>query len=63
MRLDFIVYRRKKLGYSQAVMAEKLGFANASVYCKYERGEYKFNGDILPKLAKILKCKISAFFN
>lgn len=62
MNLAFIASRRNELKLSQEKMANKLGFANASVYCKYERGEYKFKADILPALAKALKCKVKDFF-
>lgn len=43
-------------------MAELLGFSNASVYWKYETGDYKFKAEILPKLAEILKCNAQNFF-
>ena len=49
------------LGLSQSYMADKLGFSNSSVYWKYERGIYKFNAEMLPALAKVLKCNIQNF--
>lgn len=60
--LEYIVKRREELSLSQASMAQKMGFSNASVYLKYEKGEYKFKADMLPRLAKALKCKVKNFF-
>ena len=57
--LLYIVNRRKQLNFSQA---QVLGFANASVYHKYETGEYKLKAEMLPMLAKALKCDVKKFF-
>ena len=62
LNLDFIKSRRTELGLSQSYMADKLGFSNSSVYWKYERGIYKFNAEMLPALAKVLKCNSQNFF-
>lgn len=62
INLNYIKARREALKITQNEMAEKLGFSNSSVYCKYENGAYKFNAETLPMLAKILKCKIQNFF-
>lgn len=61
--LAYIAKRREELGVSQASMAERMGFSNASVYLKYERGEYKFKAEMLPTLAKALNCEVENFFN
>ncbi|EAD4096380.1 XRE family transcriptional regulator [Listeria monocytogenes] len=60
--LKYIREKREFLGFSQKDMAAKLGFKNASTYLKYETGEYKIKAEMLPLLAKILKCNISNFF-
>ncbi|EAC8843133.1 XRE family transcriptional regulator [Listeria monocytogenes] len=60
--LKYIRDKRETLGYSQKDMAMKLGFKNASTYLKYETGEYKIKAEMLPLLAKILKCNIANFF-
>ena len=60
--LKFIQQRREQLGISRKDMAELLGFSNASVYWKYETGDYKFRAEILPKLAEALKCDAKNFF-
>lgn len=60
--LAYIANRRKELRLTSEDMAKALGFSNGSVYWKYEHGVYKLNADILPLLAKTLKCKISYFY-
>lgn len=44
-------------------MATELGFKHASTYLKYERGDYSFKAEQLPKLAKLLRCDVTDFFN
>lgn len=60
--LSFIKRRREELGYSLGEMAEKMGFSNASVYYKYEKGTSRLRAEHLPALAFLLKCKISDFY-
>lgn len=60
--LNYIAKRRKELKLTSEDMAKALGFSNGSVYWKYEHGVYKLNADVLPLLAKALKCKISYFY-
>lgn len=60
--LAYIANRRKELKLTSEDMAKALGFSNGSVYWKYEHGVYKLNADILPLLAKTLKCQISYFY-
>ena len=62
MNLSFIKSRRKDIGLSMQYMAESLGFKTASTYYKYENGYYEFRADMLPIMAKILKCEIKNFF-
>jgi transcriptional regulator with XRE-family HTH domain len=62
INLDFIKKRRLELGYTNQIMAEKLGFKNASNYYKYETGEYSFKASMLPVLSKILNCDMKNFF-
>jgi transcriptional regulator with XRE-family HTH domain len=62
INLEFIKKRRLERGFTQKQMAEKLGFCNASIYNKIELGHYKMPAEIMPQLAKILKCKITNFF-
>lgn len=60
--LTYIADRRKELKLTTDEMAKSLGFSNGSVYWKYEHGVYKFNADILPLLAKALRCRVSCFY-
>lgn len=53
---------RKDRSLSLKDMASELGYKNASVYLKYERGEYQFKANHLPILAKALGCNIADFF-
>lgn len=59
---DYIKSRRLFLRITHKEMSVKLGFKNASNYLKYENGTYSFKAEILPVLAKILKCQIQDFF-
>lgn len=60
--LTYIARRRKELRLTSSDMANMLGFSNASVYWKYEHGVYKFNAEVLPSLAKALRCSINCFY-
>lgn len=60
--LEYIQKRRIELGLTMQEMAKKLGMSNASSYCKYEKGEYKLNAEMIPKLAIALKTDIKKFF-
>lgn len=69
LNLDYIKNRRNELGINLQDMADRMrklnngnGFKNASTYKKYEDGDYKFDAEHLPILAKILKCRITNFF-
>lgn len=59
--LGFIRQRRADLELTCGEVAEKLGMS-ASAYNRYERGLYKFDAEMLPMLAKALKCNIKNFF-
>lgn len=61
--LQFIKNRRNDLGENLQEMADSMEMKNASTYMKYENGTYAFKAEHLPKLAKVLKCKIPDFFN
>ena len=54
--------RRKEMRINQQEMAEMLGFKNASTYCKYENGDYFFDANHIPVIAKKLKLKVSEIF-
>ncbi|MCE4147421.1 MULTISPECIES: helix-turn-helix domain-containing protein [Bacillus] len=60
--LAFIKKRRIELDLSLQMLANALGFKDASTYLKYERGEYSFKARQLPSLAKILECRVTDFF-
>ena len=63
LNLKFMCARRKELGLKQSEVAAFLGMSSgAPDYCKYENGVYKLNADMIPKLAQVLKCPISALF-
>jgi transcriptional regulator with XRE-family HTH domain len=61
LNLDFISNRRRKMGLKQAELAEMLGMG-ATDYCKYENGIYKLNAEMIPTLARALRCPIVALF-
>lgn len=54
--------RRKEMRINQQEMAEVLGFKNASTYCKYENGAYKFDAEHIPVIAKKLKFRVNDIF-
>ncbi|MEO3947672.1 helix-turn-helix transcriptional regulator [Gorillibacterium sp. CAU 1737] len=60
--LEKIRARRKEMRISQQEMAELLGFKNASTYCKYEKGLYKFDANHIPIVAEKLKFKVKDIF-
>lgn len=60
--LEYIEQRRKELKMTIDDMAKLMGFSNGSVYWKYEHGAYKFDADMLPKMAEALKCKVGDFY-
>ena len=60
--LGYVVERRKELGLKQEDVAERLGMKCVPNYCKYETGVYKFNAEMIPKLAMALDCPIENFF-
>ena len=62
LNLDYIAERRKELGLKQEDMAARLGMAGAPDYNKYENGVYKLKADMVPMLAKALKCPIEKIF-
>lgn len=62
LNLKYIKERRNELEISQEDVALQLGLKTAANYSKYENGHYKFNANVLPELAKVLKCSILNFF-
>ena len=62
LNLDFIIKRRKELGFTQKDMALKLGMNSAPAYNKYEKGVYEFNANIIPALSGVLNCDITDIF-
>ena len=62
INLDYIVRRRKALGFTQSDMANKLRMNSAPAYNKYEKGIYKFNAEIIPLLAETLQCEFKDIF-
>ncbi|MBO0430468.1 helix-turn-helix transcriptional regulator [Vagococcus fluvialis] len=63
VNLDLIKETRQDKGYSLNDMAIKLGFNNKSKYYRRETGEYKFQPEELPALAKILGIPIEKIFS
>ncbi len=63
VNLTFIKNRRHELGLTLQVMANELGFKKATTYANYENGERVMKANMLPILAKVLKCDITDFFN
>ena len=62
LSLDYIRERRKSLNLTQKEMAEKLNLSSGAHYGKFENGVFKLKAEMLPALAKLLKCKIANFF-
>lgn len=62
INLKFISERRQELDITLQEMALTLGFKNASTYLKYEKGDYSFKANHLPKLAQQLRCEITNLF-
>jgi transcriptional regulator with XRE-family HTH domain len=63
INLQLIKSRRKALKITLLEMSEALGLKNASSYYKYEKGEYKFNGEQLPIVCKMLKMRLNEIFS
>lgn len=61
--LKLIEKRRRDLGITRKEMSQRLNFCNESIYWKYEKGIYKFKAETLQKLAEILHCDPSLFFD
>lgn len=62
VNLVLIKQRRKEMRITLQEMANALGFKNASNYYKYEKGEYKFEAEHIPVIARMLKLKMSEIF-
>lgn len=60
--LEIIYVLRKRAGFSQKEIAEKLGI-DASSYSRLEKGEIELTIDKLNKIAEILEVPVSYFFN
>ena len=53
---------RVKNGLKAKYVASRMGI-HPSTLCKYESDQRNINGDQLPKLANVLGCEVSDFFN
>ncbi|MFC4771917.1 helix-turn-helix domain-containing protein [Enterococcus hermanniensis] len=62
VNLKLIKEKRKEKGYSFRKMADLMGFNDKAKYYRRETGEYKFNPEELPVVAKILGIPISKIF-
>ncbi|CDF04922.1 dNA-binding helix-turn-helix protein [Megasphaera elsdenii CAG:570] len=62
VNLEFIKKRRKELHITQAEMATALGLSSSSGYNHYENGNRRFTANIMPMMAKILKCSIENLY-
>lgn len=62
LNLAYIHERRKVLGITIDEMAKAFGLKNGSTYWKYEHGDYTFDANMLPIMAKKLKCSINDFY-
>lgn len=60
--LKYVADRRKMLGLSYQQMADLMGFKTHTNYMRYEKGEYTFDVDMLPRLATALRCDVKNFF-
>lgn len=60
--LEIIYVLRKRAGFSQKEIAEKLGI-DASSYSRLEKGEIELTIDKLNKIAEILEVPVAYFFN
>lgn len=60
--LAFLRKRRLELGMTQAEVAQKLHLSQPCHYNKMENGALKIKAEMLPALAKALRCKIQNFF-
>jgi len=58
----FLKERRLQLGLTQEQVAKKLNLCNASHYNKIENGVFALKAEMLPALAKILRCRMTKFF-
>ncbi|MDT2597097.1 helix-turn-helix domain-containing protein [Enterococcus dongliensis] len=62
VNLKLIKEKRVEKGYSFSKIADLMGFNDKAKYYRREKGEYKFNPEELPAVAKILDIPISKIF-
>lgn len=59
---EIIRKRRKELGWSQGLLAEKLGFSAFQHVQRYETGETTLNVELVQRIAAILGLPVTDFF-
>lgn len=62
VNLEFIKKRRAELHITQAQMAKALGLSSSSGYNHYENGKRRFTANLMPIVAKVLKCNIENLY-
>jgi len=62
INLNIILEKRKEKGYTIDNMAEMLNLTNGSMYCKREKGQYKFKAEEVLLLSEILNIPLRNLF-
>ena len=62
VNLKFIKQRRKKLHITQGQMAKALGLSGSSGYNHYENGNRRLPANLIPIIAKVLRCSIEELY-
>lgn len=62
VNLKFIKKRREELHITQRQMAKALGLNTSAGYNHYENGHRRLTANLIPIIAKVLKCSIEELY-
>ncbi len=62
VNLKFMKQRREELHITQEQMAKALGLSASSGYNHYENGNRRLTANLIPIIAKILRCSIEELY-
>lgn len=62
VNLKFMKQRREELHITQKQMAKALGLSASSGYNHYENGNRRLTANLIPIIAKILRCSIEELY-
>lgn len=62
VNLKFVKQRREELHITQGEMAKALGLTTSSGYNHYENGNRRIDANLVPIIARVLKCSIEELY-